>query len=71
VYLPNNFEIFARARSASYFERIKILLGIQSKDEIEAVLKFFGEKPDAVPRWQFESFNPSNLINFARLATES
>jgi hypothetical protein len=70
VYRTSTIEIFARARSESYFERIKVLLGIQGKADIETVLKAFAEQPKTVPRWQHESFNPSYLINFAKLATE-
>jgi hypothetical protein len=33
------FEIYARSRSAAYFERTKLLLGIGNKDELEAKLE--------------------------------
>src|SRR5260370_28907604 len=64
------FEVFARSRSKSYFDRAKVLLGIDRKEDLEAVLKTFDEAQGWFPRWQYESFNPAYLLGFERLATE-
>jgi hypothetical protein len=64
------FEVFARSRSKSYFDRAKVLLGIDRKEDLEAVLKTFDGAQGWFPRWQYESFNPAYLLGFERLATE-
>jgi len=63
------FEIFARARSREYFDRVKVLLGITNKDEIGAILESFKANPQMFPRWQHQSFNASHLIGFETLAS--
>jgi hypothetical protein len=45
------FEIFARSKSAAYFEGVKTLLGISSKDALARLLKTFAEDPRSVPKW--------------------
>jgi hypothetical protein len=64
------FEIFARSKSSAYFERVKILLGINSKDALSRLLKTFTEDPRSVPTWEFESFSPAALLGFNDLATK-
>ncbi len=64
------FEIFARSKSAAYFEGVKTLLGISSKDALSQLLKTFAADPRCVPSWQFESFSPPALLGFNDLATK-
>lgn len=63
------FEIFARAQSAKYFARVRELLDIQNKDQLEALLQAFQSQKLHMPRWEFRGFNPSQLMNFDKLAT--
>lgn len=67
---PGSFEIFARAESKKYFERIKCLFNIQSKKELEILINDFETGKKKVPSWQFYSFSPKLLMNFEKLATE-
>ncbi|WFU01954.1 TIR domain-containing protein [Rhizobium sp. CB3171] len=62
------FEIFARAKSQRYFDKIKNLLGIGSKDELGAFLEALLQK-DRLPRWQFETLDPIKLVGLANIAT--
>lgn len=62
-------EVFARSRSISYFERSKVLLGIETKDDLSPLLEYFKDKRN-VPRWDFESFSPAHLLGFEQLATK-
>lgn len=64
------FEVFARSRSASYFDRAKVLLGITAKDELQPLIEYFSANERTIPRWQFESFNPSHLLGFNEIATK-
>jgi hypothetical protein len=63
------FEIFARSRSASYFARAQIVLGIGSKDELQTLVEGL-QKSGNVPRWQFSSFSPAHLLGLAEIATK-
>jgi hypothetical protein len=69
--LRGPFEIFARARSKSYFDKIKVLLGVNSKDDIEALLRLYQEGRRTLPRfgWPHE-FNPAERVNWPQLAVE-
>lgn len=65
------FEVFARSRSKSYFERAKILLGMDDKQSLKALLDSLNTNPAYMPRWEFESFNPAYLLGFDELATKA
>jgi len=67
---PGIFEIFGRSRSTDYFNRAKVLFGIDKKEAIEPLLQYFESEKNAVPRWEFESFNPRYLMGFEQIATK-
>jgi hypothetical protein len=64
------FEIFARAQSVSYFERLKLALGIENKDPLIKLGEEYRMGRLSVPRWGFESFSPSMLMNLTNIATK-
>ena len=64
------FEVFARSQSSKYFDRAKILLGIQNKDELMPLLDTFRRNYQILPRWGFESFSPHELLGFNDIATK-
>lgn len=63
------FEIFARAKSRRYFDRIKPLLNVKDKEELGVILTNVRSDRDRIPRWQFESINPGRLMGFDALGT--
>lgn len=63
------FEIFARAKSQRYFQRIKALLGVHDKAELGLVLNEIENDRNRIPRWDFESIEPRRLIGFDAIAT--
>jgi len=63
------FEVFARSRSASYFVRSKVLLGIDAKVELVPLLEMFKDKQN-LPRWGYDTFSPMGLLGFEQLATK-
>jgi len=67
---PGLFEIFARAESKRYFEKIKCLFDIYSPDDLKQLLEEYKQGRRKLPRWQFESFNPALLLNIEKLATK-
>lgn len=73
VYLgdyPSQFEIFARASSKMYFEKIKGLLGIATPQDLLPLFDSYRNIKRDLPRWQFNSFNPAQLLGYEQLATK-
>ncbi|MBI5606002.1 MAG: TIR domain-containing protein [Deltaproteobacteria bacterium] len=64
------FEVFARSKSAAYFEKAKVLLGINSKEDLLPLLEAFQKDNRLLPRWEFNSFNPTGLLGFNEIATK-
>lgn len=62
------FEIFARSSSKSYFEKAKCILGIDKPSDLSELMEAYKTDPQRLPRWQFESFNPSLLLGYEQLA---
>jgi len=63
------FEIFARAQSKKYFDRLKCLFDINQKDDFVPMLDAFREGKLRKPRWEFSSFEPALLIGFEKMAS--
>ena len=64
-------ELFARAVSKANLAKILPVLGVSSTVAIKAKLEDFARDRRAVPRWQFESFDPSSLMGFDQLGTKA
>lgn len=65
----SSFEVFARAVSKSYFERAKLLLGVDSKEALAPLLESFRRGSRQLPRWDFTDFDPISLLGYDNLAT--
>jgi hypothetical protein len=73
VYLSsfqNTFEIFARSISKDYFEKVKVLLGINSIEELKVLFEEFQKGSKRLPRWEFHTLNPSVLVGIDKLETK-
>ncbi len=68
-HFHSSFEIFARASSKKYFNRIKCLLGIEKKDDLDELLKSYQDGSRKLHRWESNLINPSVLIGYDQLAT--
>lgn len=64
------FEVFIRSRSLSYFNKAKILLGINEKAELKPVLEQFQNGTRQLPHWEYTSFSPINLLEYDQIATK-
>jgi len=62
-------EIFARAQSRRYFDHLKIALGIENKNTLEILVQKYQKGELQIPRWDYDSFNPSTLVDIENLAT--
>jgi hypothetical protein len=66
------FEIFARAQSAAYFERIKPMIGVSSREVLQEVLSKFSLSGNTIlhtPRWDMNYIEPSALSGANELAS--
>ena len=62
------FELFARARSKRYFEKIKSLLGVNDKGELAELIEAINGE-DGNPRWQTDRLHPGALMQVDLMAT--
>lgn len=65
----SSFEMFARAKSARYFERLKSLLGVDNAAAFKAFVEQLVSSGDRVPRWDFHRVNVIGLSGLENLAT--
>lgn len=64
------FEVFARSKSARYFDSMKPLLGISSKTDLADLLDRFKKEPQLIPKWSYHSFSPRALTAFEQIGTK-
>ncbi|MEJ1225830.1 TIR domain-containing protein [Pseudomonas sp. CCNWLW56] len=64
------FEVWARSISRNYFERAKILIAVDTKEELDVLLSSFKEDRQKLPRWDWDSFDPAILIGQDKLCTK-
>nr|VFJ47457.1 MAG: SEFIR domain-containing protein [Candidatus Kentron sp. DK] len=66
----SSFEIFARSESKAYFDKVKVLLGIETPKEIEPLLESYRNGSRKLPQWEYGfSFDPVVLLGYKQLAT--
>lgn len=73
LYTSHNssaFEVFARSRSSTYFERSKVLLGIDTKEELQPLFEKFAARQRNLPYWNHHSFSPIRLLGFSEITTK-
>lgn len=64
-----SFEIFARAKSKKYFDKVKIVLGIESPSDLNKIFELYKSRERKLPSWDFNSFSPSRLLGYEQLGT--
>ncbi len=65
------FEIFAHSQSQKYFERMKVMFDVESKRDFDSLIQFYQEQPGTlIPKWQWESIEPSLLMGYSTMATK-
>lgn len=63
------FQIFARAESREYFNRVKCLFEIEDKEDFLPVFQAYQEQKLYIPKWGWHSVNPAALLGYEQLAT--
>lgn len=67
----SEFEIYLKSKSKKYFERIKCIFDINSKEELNPIFEAFKTKALRCPQWRFNTVNPSYLSGFEKMSTKS
>lgn len=62
------FEIFFRAESKAYFEKIRLLFSVDKKEDFEALIQAYSNGRN-VPRWEFKRIIPQSLMGYENLAS--
>jgi hypothetical protein len=62
-------ELFARAQSKMYFDKIKIIFGINDHTEFVQLLNAYKEGKLKTPQWEHVFINPSTLLNYEKLCS--
>lgn len=65
------FEMFLRAESTDYFNKIAPTLGIKSKSELEILVDAIKGQKIYVPKWDFDRLNPLELMNYEKLCNRA
>jgi hypothetical protein len=63
------FEIYARAESQRYFDKLKVMFEIQSKEELEPLIEAFNANRYGLPSWDYMTLNPVLIMNYQKLAS--
>ncbi|MCY4594795.1 MAG: TIR domain-containing protein [Bryobacterales bacterium] len=69
-YNDTPFEILARSESTTYFNQIKILLGLSDKNELGNLLKSFEQNHRVLPTWQHHYIAPRALSGYDKICTK-
>ncbi|RVJ89371.1 TIR domain-containing protein [Sinorhizobium meliloti] len=67
---PGAFEIFARARSAAYFSKMKAALGITDRKTLMDLAEDFRTEKVEAPRWRHQRLDPSRLMGVGTIASQ-
>jgi hypothetical protein len=64
------FEIFTRAQSATYFDQVKVALGVKNKEQLLKLIEEFDSEERYTPKWgPLHRIYPATLMNIERIAT--
>jgi hypothetical protein len=65
------FEIFLRAESQEYFDKLIGILGIKSKSDLDIFAQAIKDQTIFVPKWDFDKIAPLELMNFEQLCSRA
>jgi hypothetical protein len=64
-------EVFLRAESTAYFNRLLPVLGVKQKSDFEPFIAALKSKSVYIPTWEHESISPLELMNFELLCSRA
>lgn len=65
------FEIFLRAESMDYFNRLAPILGVKNKAGLEPLINGINDNTIYTPKWGFERISPIELMNYEKLCSRA
>lgn len=65
----NVFEIFLRAESTNYFNKVASIFNVKSKSDFDKFLEAYSNETILIPSWQSDRFNPKVLLNYDKLCS--
>lgn len=65
-----SFELFARAISLAYFDKIKGMMGIRDINEFRALMQKITDNSDRIPRFDHHSLSPAHLVHADTIGTK-
>lgn len=65
------FEVFLRAESIAYFNRLASVLNITTKTDLEPFIEGIKNQYIYLPQWRFERISPLELMNYEKLCTRA
>ena len=63
-------EIFFRAQSKKYFEKMKCAIGFDDVQELKSFIEEYYTEKREIQRWQHCSFSPKGLANSDNLCSK-
>ena len=63
------FEVFSRAQSSSFFERLKVVFDIQRKEDFEPLFAAVQTKRLRMPSWDYHSISLAHLMGYPKMAS--
>jgi hypothetical protein len=63
------FEVFARSLSETYFDRVEVILAINTPADLSPLLKSYRDGSRRLPQWEANSFDPATLLGYEHLAS--
>ncbi|BDM64400.1 hypothetical protein NFHSH190041_18520 [Shewanella sp. NFH-SH190041] len=71
AFRGSTFELFLRAESKEYFDRITGILGVKSKANLVTFTQAIRDEKIYVPKWNFDRISPLELMNFEQLCSRT
>lgn len=65
------FELFLRAESTEYFNRLAPILGVKSKSDLEPFSEALKNNTIYIPQWDYDEIAPLELMNLENLCSRS
>lgn len=65
------FEVFLRAESKEYFDKLIGILGIKTKADLNVFVEGIQNKTIYVPKWDFDRISPLELMNYEQLCSRA
>lgn len=67
----DNFEIYARCQSKQYFSMVAAMFDVTKKEDFAALEEAYKTKKLYIPKWEFDSISPLDLLCYKDMVTRT